>query len=388
MLEIDFSVECYSCGACIAVCPKSAILFGIDKKGFLKPEVDLDVCVNCGLCENVCISKVQKNNEPLQAISSFYGFNKNSVVRENSSSGGFFFAIAKQFIEEGGLVCGCVWNDNVMPEHILTDSEQDLTKMMGSKYVQSDISKVYKPIQEALAMRKKVVFFGVPCQIYALKKYFNDNSNLTLIAIVCHGVMSRSVWETYLNDIHPHERVVSCTMRNKDKGWKNYGLVVQFKDGYCHRTYRNTDGLLLRCYTDGLFERERCLSCQFKESMIKADIVLGDGWGTNSIVQKMDDGKGISGVIVCTKKGEKLWKLIENQFVINEVPLDLIIESNQRIVKPAEKNKGTDRFYRQFYNGKSLNKLLKVNAKANVIRGKIDSLLKRFCDVLGRNGRA
>ena len=68
--------------------------------------------------------------------------------------------------------------------------------------------------------------------------------------------------------------------------------------------------------------------------------------------------------------------------------MDLIIESNQRIVKPAEKNKGTDRFYRQFYNGKSLNKLLKVNAKANVIRGKIDSLLKRFCDVLGRNGRA
>ena len=84
MLEIDFSVECYSCGACIAVCPKSAILFGIDKKGFLKPEVDLDVCVNCGLCENVCISKVQKNSEPLQAISFFYGFNKNSVVRENS----------------------------------------------------------------------------------------------------------------------------------------------------------------------------------------------------------------------------------------------------------------------------------------------------------------
>lgn len=57
-----------------------------DSEGFLYPQVDEEVCVNCGLCEKVC-NELQPydTREPLQVLAAI---NQNEEVRQKSSSGG------------------------------------------------------------------------------------------------------------------------------------------------------------------------------------------------------------------------------------------------------------------------------------------------------------
>ena len=35
---------------CEQICPKNAIKMEDDEEGFLRPVVDEDLCINCGLC--------------------------------------------------------------------------------------------------------------------------------------------------------------------------------------------------------------------------------------------------------------------------------------------------------------------------------------------------
>lgn len=51
--SIKYNSQCTGCGVCKIVCPKNAISFTTDKKGFLRPIVN-DDCINCGLCVKKC----------------------------------------------------------------------------------------------------------------------------------------------------------------------------------------------------------------------------------------------------------------------------------------------------------------------------------------------
>ncbi len=47
--------RCVGCGLCVAVCPKNCITMARDEEGFSYPEIDIDVCINCGLCSKQCV---------------------------------------------------------------------------------------------------------------------------------------------------------------------------------------------------------------------------------------------------------------------------------------------------------------------------------------------
>lgn len=50
--------SCCGCAACYSVCPVGAISMQADKKGFLYPQIDEDICVRCQKCMSVCAFKV------------------------------------------------------------------------------------------------------------------------------------------------------------------------------------------------------------------------------------------------------------------------------------------------------------------------------------------
>ncbi len=52
--------DCCGCGACMDSCPLSAIKLVNDEKGFWYPQVDNEICVNCGKCKDVCTFHVNK----------------------------------------------------------------------------------------------------------------------------------------------------------------------------------------------------------------------------------------------------------------------------------------------------------------------------------------
>ena len=46
--------DCTGCGACEAICPKGAITMVADGEGFLYPEIQSRLCVDCGRCRGAC----------------------------------------------------------------------------------------------------------------------------------------------------------------------------------------------------------------------------------------------------------------------------------------------------------------------------------------------
>lgn len=54
MSSVANNEYCYGCGVCVISCPVKAIKMTFNDEGFYKPMVDKNVCVNCGICSNVC----------------------------------------------------------------------------------------------------------------------------------------------------------------------------------------------------------------------------------------------------------------------------------------------------------------------------------------------
>ena len=50
MIQIQNKADCCGCNACGDICPKHVISFKTDIEGFWYPEVDQNLCINCGLC--------------------------------------------------------------------------------------------------------------------------------------------------------------------------------------------------------------------------------------------------------------------------------------------------------------------------------------------------
>ena len=42
--------DCCGCAACASICPRKAITMKPDALGFLYPEVDDSLCIDCGRC--------------------------------------------------------------------------------------------------------------------------------------------------------------------------------------------------------------------------------------------------------------------------------------------------------------------------------------------------
>ena len=82
MIEIKDKSQCCGCNACVQRCPKQCIAMCEDEEGFLYPEVDEAICIDCGLCENVC-PVINQADAPK---------NTDEKIRMHSSSGAYFLS--------------------------------------------------------------------------------------------------------------------------------------------------------------------------------------------------------------------------------------------------------------------------------------------------------
>lgn len=95
--------KCTGCGACVNVCPQGAIHL-VERNGyFLFPEIDASKCNHCGLCLKKCPAAAPRPAPSKVTTEIAYGcYVKDEVERARSSSGGFFQALAKYVLRQGG----------------------------------------------------------------------------------------------------------------------------------------------------------------------------------------------------------------------------------------------------------------------------------------------
>lgn len=131
--------------------------------------------------------------------------NRDELIRKESRSGGVFPAIANWIISKNGVVYGCVTDSDFRAVHIRVDSNSNVHRFSGSKYVQSDLGHVCGEVQSDLLNDKYVLFSGTSCQIAGLKAFLHkancDVSKLYTVDIVCHGVPSPRIWKDYIRYI-------------------------------------------------------------------------------------------------------------------------------------------------------------------------------------------
>ena len=179
MEEICSKNICSGCSACMNICPKHAIHMEYDREGFLYPTIDKEKCINCSLCKKICPVLNTKCNKSIDKC--YVGFNKDKIERMTASSGSIFSLVANYFLDNNGIVIGAAFDNNNKLKHIAITQKDDLNRLKGSKYLQSDVSNIFKYIKENIR-ENKVLFVGTPCQVAGLKSFLkNDYNNLFCI---------------------------------------------------------------------------------------------------------------------------------------------------------------------------------------------------------------
>lgn len=324
VLKMD-SLTCFGCSACLGICPTGAISLVADSEGFQIPRIDEKKCILCGKCGKVCPSIHKWKNtlaKKTDKIEIFSFQNRNLKILEKSTSGGLFRAAADRMLDMGGLVCGCIIDDRMAVKHAITDNPKIVDRMMGSKYVQSDMNTCFCKINQYLKNGKNILFSGTSCQVHGLINYLNYNctkqDNLICMDLICHGVPSPKVFNDFL---HFYEEVagteiIDYKFRSKKYGWgiglgdKNYINTVYRSDNqvddlsYCGQLWKNI-------FFSNYCIRNCCYCCSYACVQKPADISVGDFWGIEKQNTGADWSKGCSMVIPQTEKGFDFFRTLE-----------------------------------------------------------------------------
>lgn len=373
MIEVNKKQDCCGCTACAAICPKDAIIMKEDNEGFLYPEVDRNVCVNCRLCEQVCPIKNyrSKSSNPKQKAAIVQ--NKDQNICRQSTSGGAFTPIAEYVIDRGGIVFGVAIDDTYRVKHIGVTNKEDLEKFRNSKYVQSDMGDTYKRVKYNLEKGTLVCFSGTPCQIEGLLGYLSKSyDNLILVDVVCRAVPSPGVWRKYI-DMETSSRG-ECTVRFRDKalGYQYSTMEIKDENGLVTRGGIESQPWL-RMFFSGMIIRPSCTVCHFRNRYRSSDFTIWDCFNISRIDRKFNEDVGTTRVLIHSKKGEKIFEEIRDKFKCKMISCEKAIEGVREMeISPDMNEKHAEFFYD--YSQLSMEELLekyfpttvKVKVKKNI----------------------
>lgn len=237
MIQIKDKADCCGCTACASICPKDAITMEPDTLGFKYPKVDLDKCIDCGLCEKVCAFNDNYDKSlNLKEPEIYAARHKDIHEIETSRSGAAFIAISDYILENGGIVYGVGYKDHFRVAHKRATTKEERNEFKGSKYVQSDLDGIFRQVKEDLKQGNTVLFSGTPCQTAGLNSYIGNKlrENLVLVDIVCHGVPGPYMWRDYLDYLEKKQGSKICWVNFRDKqeyGWAAHKETFKFVKG-------------------------------------------------------------------------------------------------------------------------------------------------------------
>lgn len=350
--------DCCGCTGCKSICPQNAITMQPDEQGFLYPSIDEEKCNDCGLCFKVCTAS---NSYKKKAIDCFAAKNKDAVVIANSSSGGVSNALAKLTIDNGGVVYGVAYDDELNVVTMKAESYSELEKFYGSKYVQTDERDCFSNIYNDLKKNKNVLFFGTSCHVAGLLSFLEkkrcDVSGLITVDLICHGVPSPKLFREYISFIGGKEKIKNVHFRNK-KDKSGSGLLTapwRFGTYNCGLEYKNgkrevnslKSRLYLNLFTSNNCLRPSCYQCQYIGEEKPADITIADYWGIEEAHPEMADNYGVSALIIHAGKGLEFLNSCKDLEVIGST-IEKIARKQGMMSKASPKAVTYEQFWRDY----------------------------------------
>lgn len=377
--------KCTGCALCLNSCPKNAISFKCNKEGFYYPSINDELCINCHKCQNECPQnqREQNINEQIQPL--FYYANAvDAKTRKSGSSGGLFGAIAKKLLDEGYVIYGACFDKNFNLTHVRVSEKSELDKLYCSKYIQSDISNIYKLISKDISAGIRVLFVGTPCQVDAIKRFIGTSELLVTIDLVCYGVGSNLIFNDFL---HSKERefnskAVDVVFRKKIYGNHNGFTTIAFENckQYKRIFYQTEFGI---AFCNHLISRLSCYQCKYSSFVRCGDLTIGDYRSSNKKISPFKLKKGVSLIRINTLAGQQLincltsCNLVKTEKIEYEHIKDNLIRQSPMVI-PSEKrneamnvytNYGYDLFSRKFCaSNKKVYREMKISFLKEVIK--------------------
>lgn len=306
-MEICKKDKCTGCFACYNICPAKCISMQEDKYGELHPVVDESKCLHC----NACIKSCPNNNVldfhyPNHCYASWVADDK---MRRICASGGIGSIMSEYIIKhEKGKVYGTQYNSNLEPHTVGGNTEADIERFKGSKYVQSVVGDAFKDIKADLRNGINVLYIGTPCQIAGLKTFLKrDYDNLITVDLICHGVCPTTYLKqeiAYLKKKHRIKSITDIRFRGNDNNnfclslWNRQDLLYR-KSAYCD--------YYLGGFLWGVSMRENCYSCNYARPERISDITIGDFIGLGNKEPFNYKAKNVSSVFINTEKGKRFY---------------------------------------------------------------------------------
>lgn len=343
--------ECCGCTACKNICPKHAITMEEDEQGYLYPKIDINICVDCGLCKKVCIFNSSKIKKEINIPKVYAAKNKNESIRITSSSGGLFVQISDYILKKNGAIYGAQFDENFNVCHKRATTKIERDKFKGSKYIQSDLDDIFVKVKKDVESGEDVLFTGTPCQIAGLKSFLGEKKDLSKLYfcdVVCHGAPSPKIFEDYKLFMQKKyaSKIKNINFRSKTIPRQVQDIKIVFENGKEFNKVAVND-VFYRLFLDDIILRPSCYNCKFASIYREGDITLADYWGIEKSMPEFQDYKGVSLVMVNSSKGKAIFDGIYDTLIIKESTIDECMQPNLK--GPCKKNHKVDLFWKHYY---------------------------------------
>lgn len=303
--------DCFGCGVCVATCSHKCLSLELNRYGFYHPVIkERKMCINCGQCINVCSFLNEGLADESKVIESAAVWSNHTKIRESSSSGGTALELCRTALNQGYHICGVKYNVHEhRAEHCICTSEEQLTALQGSKYIQSYTADAFPELRK----KQKYLVIGSPCQIDSLRrliKTWKREDDFILVDFFCHGVPSYLLWEKYIKTYGLERADIQFRSKhnyrdNSTIPWNRFVLTGIEPDGTVKQPFLDnpdSDWFYYFFLEDFCLGRQCYKNCKFKMLKSSADIRIGDVWADyfTSIPE------GTSAVLVYSSKAASL----------------------------------------------------------------------------------
>ena len=220
---------------------------------------------------------------------------------------------------------------------------------MKNIHITFNLKDIFKEVKECLNNNMMVLFTGTPCQIDGLRGFLKNINleNLLLCDIVCHGVPSPMVFKDYIQYIEEKsgKKVIDYKCRDKSNGWRTHTEKAIYidKEGKNKCEYFDIYKNLFKSHN---ILRPACHECRYTNLDRCSDITIADYWGIEKVNPEFDDNKGVSLILINSKKGKEIFTKISRYLEFIETNIDNCLQP--QLIRPSTASIERDIFWKDY----------------------------------------